>query len=137
MRVVYVDSSALVKLVRAEPETEALTAYLADTDLVSCELAVTEVPRAIRRAAAADPGLPLDRLLQSAAEALDALALVPVDRPLLATAGSITEPLLRTLDAIHVMAAASISPLDAFVTYDERQGAVARIAGLRTYAPGT
>jgi hypothetical protein len=29
----------------------------------------------------------------------------------------------------------SIAPIDAFVTYDERQAAVARLAGLRTVAP--
>jgi len=66
----YVDASALVKLVRDEPETNALRAFLADADLVSCELVLTEVPRAIRRAAARDPRLPLDVLMARAAEIL-------------------------------------------------------------------
>jgi hypothetical protein len=43
---------------------------------------------------------------------------------------------MRALDAIHVIAAIELSPLDAFVTYDERRGAVARLAGLRTMSPG-
>jgi predicted nucleic acid-binding protein len=43
---------------------------------------------------------------------------------------------LRALDAIHVAAAISAAPLDAFVSYDERQSAAARLAGLRTIAPG-
>ena len=47
----YLDSSALVKLVREEPESAALRGFLADADLVSSELVLTEVPRAIRRAA--------------------------------------------------------------------------------------
>lgn len=62
MALFYVDASALVKLVRDEPESSALRSYLADADLVSCELVLTEVPRAIRRAAADDPRLPLDTL---------------------------------------------------------------------------
>jgi predicted nucleic acid-binding protein len=46
------------------------------------------------------------------------------------------EPMLRTLDAIHVAAALYLGPVEAFVTYDERQAAVARLEGLRTVAPG-
>jgi predicted nucleic acid-binding protein len=132
----YCDASALVKLVRDEPETSSLRTYLADADLVACELVLTEIPRASRRAAAHDPRLPLERLLQRADELLDAVALLPVDHVLLAAAGAITEPALRALDAIHVCAATDLSPLDAFVTYDERQAAAARLAGLRTAAPG-
>jgi hypothetical protein len=40
------------------------------------------------------------------------------------------------LDAIHVAAAVDLSPLDAFVSYDERQSAAAWLAGLRTVQPG-
>jgi predicted nucleic acid-binding protein len=94
------------------------------------------VPRAIRRAAAHDPRLPLDALIACAGETLDALALLPLDRGLLAAAGALAEPALRALDAIHVAAAADLSPLDAFVSYDERQAAAARLAGLRTVSPG-
>jgi hypothetical protein len=35
-----------------------------------------------------------------------------------------------------VIAAVALSPLDAFVTYDERQAAAARLADLRTLSPG-
>jgi len=41
------------------------------------------------------------------------------------------------LDAIHVAATVDLAPLDGFVTYDERQAAAARLAGLRTISPGT
>lgn len=136
MALFYTDASALVKLVRDEPESHALRLFLADADLVSCELVLTEIPRAIRRAAAGDPSLPLDILIQRAAEVLDALALLPLDRGLLAAAGALAEPELRALDAIHVTAAIGVSPVDAFVSYDERQAAAARLAGLRTVCPG-
>lgn len=137
MALFYADASALVKLIRREPESGPLEAFLADADLVSCELVLVEVPRAIHRAAARDPRLPRELLLARAGEIVDALALLPLDRGLLAAAGALAEPALRALDAIHVVAAVALSPLDAFVTYDERQAAVARLAGLRTVAPAS
>ena len=136
MAVVYADASALVKLVRDEKESRALRAYLDGTDLVSSQLALTEIPRAVRRAVAQDPALPLDLLLERAGDLIDALALRPLDRALLAGAGALAEPALRALDAIHVASALDLDPIEAFVTYDERQAAVARLAGLRTMAPG-
>jgi uncharacterized protein len=132
----YLDASALVKLVREEPESSSLRTYLADADLVSSELVLTEVPRAVRRAAALDPALPVDLLMEQAAQLLEAVALLPLDRAILAAAGALAEPALRALDAIHVAAAIDLSPIDAFVSYDERQSAAARLAGLRTAAPG-
>jgi len=133
---VYTDASALVKLLREEPESASLRTFLAGGDLLCSELALVEVPRAIRRAVASDPGLPLETLLSLAGELFDALALLPLDRDLLSAAGAVSEPALRSLDAIHVIAAVALSPLDAFVTYDERQAAAARLAGLRTLSPG-
>lgn len=136
MALFYADASALVKLVRDEPESAPLRAFLADADLVSCELVLTEVPRAIRRAAAEDPRLSLDVLIVRAGELVDALGLRPLDRALLLAAGALAEPALRALDAIHVAAAVDLDPLDGFVSYDERQAAAARLAGLRTFSPG-
>jgi predicted nucleic acid-binding protein len=132
----YVDSSALVKLVVDEPESTALRAFVAGADLVSSELVLTEVPRAIRRASANEPRLSLDLVLSRAGELLEAVALLPLDRAVLAAAGAIEEPAIRALDSIHVVAAVDLSPVDAFVSYDERQSAVARLASLRTLAPG-
>jgi predicted nucleic acid-binding protein len=132
----YVDASALVKLVRDEPESHALRAFLTDADLVSCELVLTEIPRAIRRATARDPQLGMEVLIGRAGELLDAIALQPLDRALLLAAGAFAEPALRALDAIHVAAAVDVVPLDGFVSYDERQAAAARLAGLRTMSPG-
>jgi uncharacterized protein len=134
--VLYADASALVKLIREEAESAALRVYIEDADLVSSELVLTEIPRAVRRAAAWEPALPLERLLERAYALLDALALRPIDRALLSGAGALTEPALRALDAIHVASAVDLDPIEAFVSYDERQAAAARLAGLRTMAPG-
>lgn len=136
MPVFYADSSALVKLVREEAESAALRAYLEGSGLVSSELVLTEIPRAAQRAAMGEPSLTLDLLLERAGELIDSLALRGLDRSLLAAAGALAEPALRTLDAIHVASAVDLHPIDAFVTYDERQAAAARMAGLRTMAPG-
>jgi predicted nucleic acid-binding protein len=85
---------------------------------------------------AQEPALPLDLLLERAGELVDAVALRPLDRGLLTGAGALAEPALRALDAIHVASAVDLDPIEGFVTYDERQAAAARLAGLRTMAPG-
>jgi uncharacterized protein len=135
MPVVYADASALVKLVREEAESTSLRTYLHGADLVSSELVLTEIPRAVRRAAAREPEWPLDLLLERANELAEAIALRPIDRAILTGAGALSEPALRALDAIHVASAVDLDPIEAFVTYDERQAAAARLAGLRTMAP--
>jgi uncharacterized protein len=135
MPVFYADASALVKIVREESESAALRAYLRGADLLSSELVLVEIPRAARRAAALDPELPLDRLLEQARAVIEMLALRPIDRGILLAAGTLAEPAVRALDAIHVASAADLDPIEAFVTYDDRQAAVARLAGLRTAAP--
>ncbi len=134
MTLLYLDCSALTKLVLREPESAALRAYLEGDDLVSSELVLTELPRAVRRAAG-DDARTLRALLRTAGGVLDALALARLDRAVLLAAGAITEPTLRALDAIHVATAVDVAPVDAFVTYDQRQAAVATLAGFQVVAP--
>lgn len=67
---------------------------------------------------------------------LGEVALRSVDEALLIGAGLLAEPALRSLDAIHVATALHLYPIDAFVTYDKRQAAVARLAGLQAVSPG-
>jgi len=132
----YVDSSALVKTILEEQGSTALEGYLSRVELVSSELVLTEVPRALRRAAATRPSVNLESRLRRAVEQIDSISLRPVDEPLLVGAGLLAEPDLRSLDAIHVVTALHVYPIDAFVTYDKRQAAAARLAGLQTVAPG-
>lgn len=137
MPAAYADASALTKLVAAEPESGAFKAFARDADLFCSELALAEVPRALRRIAFEDPAADLDSMLGSAEDRLDEVGMVPVESILLEAASALPEPGLRTLDAIHVTTALYLQPLDAFVTYDVRQAASAQLAGLRTVAPGT
>ncbi len=136
MPFIYLDASALVKAIREEKGALALEAYLEGAELVSSELVLTEVPRALRRVAAEQPRFKLEAALRQAADTFDTLSLRPVDDALLIGAGLLAESTLRSLDAIHVVTALHLYPIDAFVTYDKRQAAVARLAGLETVAPG-
>jgi len=128
---IYLDSSALVKLVVNEPESEALLELLgAWPDRVSSTLALTELPRAIRRV-----GLGAAER-RRANQVLARVALVDVDRRILATAASLDPPMLRTPDAIHLATAIALGEdLGGLVTYDARLSAAARRADLEVLAP--
>jgi predicted nucleic acid-binding protein len=136
MPLFYVDASALMKLVRDESHSTPLDVYLRGANVVSSELVLAELPRAARRVASVYPDAHLEGLLERSYEVIDGLALQPLEPALLIGAGALAEPALRALDAIHVISAVAAHPIDAFVTYDKRQAAAARLAGLRTVAPG-
>jgi uncharacterized protein len=104
--------------------------------LVSSELVVTEVPRAVRRKVLERPSFDLRAGLLKAEIILGDVALHPLERLTLWRAGRLFEPRLRSLDAIHVMAALDLRPLGAFMSYDRRQIKAAREAGLPTVSPG-
>ena len=126
---VYLDSSALVKLVVLEPESRALRAYLRrEPERVSCGLARTEVLRAVRPLGPA--------AIETARRLLRSVNLVRLDDTLLDAAG-ILEPLaLRSLDAIHLATAQLVAPaLRAVVTYDRRMANAAAALGFPVAAP--
>ena len=126
----YVDASAIVKLVVAEPETAALERDLADRDaLLSSRLSAAEVLRATRR------GAPR-RVLQQAEEVLDSIVFVEITPAILKRAASFEPAELRTLDAIHLATALSLDTTDMeFLTYDARLASAARAQGLSVRAP--
>jgi len=126
---VYLDSSALVKLVVAEPESRALRAFLRrEPDRVSCGLARTEVLRAVRPLGPA--------ALETARRILRAVNLVRLDDGLLDAAGMLEPLSLRSLDAIHLAAAQLFAPvLHAIVTYDRRMAEAAAALGFPVVAP--
>ena len=131
MSVVYLDASALVKLVVREPESVALMEFLREhPDRVSSALALAEVPRALRRArfGAAER--------RRAREVLARVALVDIDRRALTAAAAIEPPTVRTLDAIHLATALALhEDLAALVTYDRSLAVAAERADLPVQAP--
>lgn len=129
---VYLDSSALVKLVVREPESDDLRAFLGENPAaVSSALAVTEVRRAVGRLS------PRRSLSDRARLVLDGVALLEMELEILEKAASLLPAELRTLDAIHIASALSLgTDLLAFVSYDDRQRNAARKAGLPLVQPG-
>ena len=129
---VYLDSSALVKLVVREPESDDLRAFLGENPAaVSSAIAVTEVRRAIGRLS------PRRSLSDRARLVLDGVALLEMELEILEKAASLLPAELRTLDAIHIASALSLgTDLLAFVSYDDRQRNAARKAGLPLVQPG-
>jgi predicted nucleic acid-binding protein len=128
--VIYLDSSALVKLVLREPESGALRSWLdsVEENRSTSELAHVEVLRACRRIT--EKSVPRARLV------LDALDLIPTTAGLLESAARADPAQLRSLDAIHLAAAASLlDDLAAFVTYNHRLRAAAQAANLPVSAP--
>ena len=151
---VYLDSSALVKLVVSEPESMALRLYLVDhRERVSSALAHVEVCRAVRRKGASEAALrraehvlganirivtrtdPSEAALWRAEQVLARIGLVALDEPLLRNAATLSPTGLRSLDAVHLATALSLDGLDAVVTYDRRFDAAASEAGLAVESP--
>jgi uncharacterized protein len=132
----YLDSSAIVKLVVAEPETAALVESIRGRGLVTSEIALAEVPRAIRRVLSGRRKNEREAVLAELQDVLEALAYVPLDRALLVRAGSFREAYLRTLDAIHLASALAIeTDIEAFITYDERQAEALNVTGIAGLRP--
>lgn len=128
-RATYLDSSAIVKLAVAEPESAALRQYLLRRrPLVASALARTEVPRAL---------LPLGpAAVRRAEEVLTRIELIRVSGRVLTLAGSLLPATLRSLDAIHLATAQLLGEdLARLVTYDERMAAAAQAMGWRVVAP--
>jgi len=128
---VYLDSSALVKLVVPEPESTALADRLrAWPQRVSSAVSLTELPRALRRAGfgAAER--------RRAREVLARVSLIEVDRQILVAAAGLEPPTLRSLDAIHLATALAVrEDLATVVTYDRRLREAAELVHLEVEAP--
>jgi uncharacterized protein len=126
----YLDSSAIVKLVRREAESARLVHYLRhnrDALRVTCALSRVEVVRAVLPAG--------PKTVTYARRALGRLHEVALDRELLDRAATLA-PGLRSLDAVHLAAAQTIGhDLLAVVTYDERMAAAASFLGMNVAAP--
>jgi predicted nucleic acid-binding protein len=127
----YLDASALVKLAVHEVETPALERAVRDRDaLFTSTVGVVELQRALGRTGQASA-------MRQADAVLEAVFLADLTPAIRSPAGRLAPASLRTLDAIHVATAVSLSlPALDFITYDERQAAAARAHGLRVLQPG-
>ena len=115
MTAAYLDASALVKLMRREPETEALVEALAQWPVrVASEVIVVELGCTARRLGGAE-------LLDRAESIANGLDLIPFSAAVRTRAvATAFDPPLRALDAIHLATALELGEdLDAFVAYDD------------------
>jgi len=126
----YVDTSAFVKLIIDEPESVAMRAWWHGhhPSVFSSELLRTETLHATRR-------------ISPEAEAagrvvLDTIDLLSFDLDAYEEAGTLEPVELRTLDALHLVAAlAAGDDLDGVVTYDDPMAKACRARGIATAAP--
>lgn len=125
----YLDTSAFVKLIETEPESGALSVWLAEgRRRASSDLLRTEALRAARRAGAA--------AVERCRALLGTLPLIRVDATVFDAAGSLGPSDLRSLDAIHLAAALSLgSDLAGVVTYDRQMAMGARVLGVAVASP--
>jgi len=126
---VYLDTSALGRVLLEEPESDAIMSLLARYDeRVSSRLLAVELHRLALREG---------RLLQSS-QLLGGLALVPIDEAILGAAESIEPPSVATLDAIHLVTALRLlaaGGVEAIMTFDRRLAEGANEHGLRVVVP--
>lgn len=129
-KLLYLDASALVKLVHPERETKALVASLGPgAKLVSSEIAEVEVLRAVGRRGG-------EGATDRARSMFESVRLLPAGAHVRRTAGELRPAELRSLDALHLATALQLGELLAAVyAYDTRLIDAARRAGLRVLAP--
>jgi hypothetical protein len=133
---VYLDSSAAVKLAHQEDHSEALAAWLSarsDLAMVSSVLVEIELNRALHRY---DPAA-----IPAVAQVLARLHRVELTAEIRAMAGAYTDGRLRSLDAIHLATAQFVAQSgdgapQVFVGYDARLLAAARARNMDVAAPG-
>ena len=131
-RLVYLDSSAIVKLVVREKETDALEEYLGSAELVSSEIADVEVPRAAYlRTGKTESVTRADAVLRR-------FGLVPLDDELRRAAARARPAELRSLDAVHLVSCLRLAAhLESVVCYDRRLAAALRAGSLHVEAPSS
>ncbi|SHY53359.1 toxin [Mycobacteroides abscessus subsp. abscessus] len=124
---IYVDTSALAKLLLGGPDSSALSSWLdaSQTELVSSDLLETEL-----RLIAVREGVE-----QKVATAILAgVSLATLDRTAFRSAGLLPGTHLRTLDALHLESALRLGAA-AMLTYDHRLAEACESVGLETIAP--
>lgn len=128
---IYLDSSALVKLAIVETETVALTRWLAEREgqaRVTSDIARVEVTRAVMRT--------MPTALLQAHHVVARTYKVAVTEQVLTTAASLQPETLRSFDAVHLASALTLGGrLTAFVCYDARLNAAAQALNLPVVSP--
>jgi uncharacterized protein len=128
---IYLDTSAAAKLIKEERGSAELAVFITErigVPLVSSALIYPELIRAVGRVDA--------DLVPRATSLLQRIMTVPMATDVVLSSATVGNPLLRTLDAIHLATALVIAEeISAFVTYDKRLAEAAATAGLNVETP--
>jgi len=137
--IVYLDTSAIIKLLRREAETDALLTHLAQHtghDLLTSALATVEVNRALKAIGAADAAEQAVHRSDQVEFNGQTIPAVAMTTPVLDLARTLPPTILRSLDAIHLATAVLAGDsLHHLISYDKRLIVAAGAAGIRTEAP--
>jgi predicted nucleic acid-binding protein len=127
----YADTSAVIKLLAAESDSQAFAAFYDahdDAEWVSSALLRIELSRAVLRA--------MPALLPEARDLLLAFSYIAIDDEVVDGAMNEPDRGLRSLDAIHLATCRILAAdLDGLLTYDERLSKAATDAGLPVMSP--
>lgn len=126
---VYVDTSALARVMLGEPDTPAITTALSGFEQhFSSRLLAVELRRVALRES-----------MSAVADALlGGVALIPLNEAILASAETVMPTTVATLDALHLATALRLSDaglVTTLLTYDDRLADGARANGLAPLAP--
>lgn len=126
---VYVDTSALGRVLLGEPDAAAVVRSLGDFDQhIASRLLRVELSRLALRAG----------LIEHADQLLSGVALLPLDEAVLDAAETVQPASVATLDAIHLVTALRLADealIDTVMTYDTRLAEGAQEQGLSVVAP--
>lgn len=136
---VYLDTSAVLKRVIDEAESAALGDVLDHYDddgaaLVTSQLAVVEVGRALQRIASVSGTASATSINEAQSEAFTGVVEHEVSGQVIALARRVRPPGLRSLDAIHLVTAMLVDA-DVVVTYDDRLAEACTQNGLTIERP--
>ena len=125
----YIDSSAILKLIKPEKESAALIKKLPSA-LIASRISRIEVTRTIIRY---EPDL-----LDSTYDVLADIQMVPVEDSIITIAENLPQFInLRSLDSLHIASALAIkNVLKGIITYDKEMAIAANALGFKTLSPG-
>lgn len=128
MRDIYIDSSAILKLILKESESEAIVS-IARARFITSEISRVEVIRAVLRY---EPSA-----LKSAQQVLKNINYIKIDSQTLVQAERLPDRInLRALDAIHIAVAAKMGlKIKSILTYDKQMAKAAKALGFEVMAP--
>ncbi len=121
----YLDTSAFLKLVVTEPQSDALLTWAqgVEATFFSSELLRVESLRTARRHS--------PEALLEARSRLDVVTLVAVTSDVCERAAELDPSILRSLDALHLATALTVGDgLESVVTYDDQLAAACAVHGV-------